>query len=61
MNRDPEHLTRFYGNRIMIEIVLGRRLTVKESQRLFGISNKKTERTIFGTALDLDIREFRLK
>ncbi len=61
MNRDPGHMTRFYGNRIMIELVLGRRLTVKESQRLFGISNKKTERTIFGKALDLDLTEFRLK
>lgn len=60
MNRDPDHMTRFYGNRIMIELTLGRRLTVKESQRLFGISNKKTEREIFGTALELDLTQFRL-
>ncbi len=54
-------MTRFYGNRIMIELTLGRRLTVKEQRRLFGISNKKTEREIFGSALDVDITEFRLK
>lgn len=60
-NRDPDHMTRFYGNRIMIELTLGRRLTVKEQRRLFGISNKKTEREIFGSALEVDITEFRLK
>ena len=60
MVSDPEQDTRFLGNRIMMEISLGRRLTTTEQKRLYAKSTKRLEVELFGGPLDVDLRELRV-
>jgi len=60
MVTDPEQDTRFLGNRIMMEISLGRRLTKPEQKKLWARSTKRLEVELFGGPLDVDLRELRV-
>lgn len=56
---DPEQNGRFLGNRMMIEIILGRHLTPDEQKKLFSKSTKTVEVELFGKPLPFDIRSLK--
>jgi hypothetical protein len=52
---------RFQGNRMMLELTLGRQLTKEESILVYNNSSKKTEIELWGIASKLPLTELVIK